>query len=236
MAGTGNFTLQVTDGSSPQQAASQALSIIITSPPSFYTIWTPSTVPTTVDAGADSPVELGVLFESAVNGTVNGVRFYKSASNTGTHIGNLWSNSGTSLATATFSNETASGWQQVNFSTPVAITANTVYVASYHSTIGHYSDDEDYFLSAGVNSPPLAALQNQTSAPNGVFAYGTNSTFPSGGFNSSNYWVDVAFVPSATLTSIAITPVNPTIQIGSTEPFTATGTYSNSSTQNITSQ
>ncbi len=236
VAGTGNFTLQVTDGSSPQQAASQALSIIITSPPSFYTIWTPSTVPTTVDAGADSPVELGVLFESAVNGTVNGVRFYKSASNTGTHIGNLWSNSGTSLATATFSNETASGWQQVNFSTPVAITANTVYVASYHSTIGHYSDDEDYFLSAGVNSPPLAALQNQTSAPNGVFAYGTNSTFPSGGFNSSNYWVDVAFVPSATLTSIAITPVNPTIQIGSTEPFTATGTYSNSSTQNITSQ
>src|SRR5262249_62373126 len=28
--------------------------------------------------------------------------------------------------------ESRSGWQQVNFKTPVAITANTVYVASYH--------------------------------------------------------------------------------------------------------
>jgi hypothetical protein len=236
VAGTGSFTVQVADGSSPQQIATQPLSIIITSPPSFYTIWTPATVPTTVDAGADSPVELGVLFESAVNGTVNGIRFYKSANNTGTHVGNLWSSSGTLLSSATFSNETASGWQQVNFSMPVAITANTAYVASYHATVGHYSDDEDYFVSAGVNSPPLEALQNEASAPNGVFAYGTNSTFPSAGFNSSNYWVDVAFVPSATLTSIAITPANPTVQAGTTEPFTATGTYSNSSTQNITSQ
>ena len=39
-----------------------------------------------------------------------------------------------------------------------------------------------------------------------------------------------------TLSSIAVTPANPTINTGATQQFTATGTYSNGSTQNITSQ
>ncbi|HTT17813.1 MAG TPA: N,N-dimethylformamidase beta subunit family domain-containing protein [Candidatus Sulfotelmatobacter sp.] len=236
VAGTGAFTVQVSDGGTPPQTATQSLSIVISSPPSFYTIWNPTTVPTNPDAGADSPVELGVLFESAVNGTISGIRFYKSANNTGTHVGNLWNGSGTLLSSATFSGESASGWQQVNFTTPVAITANTVYVASYHTAVGHYSDDENFFTSAGVNNPPLQAVQNSTSAPNGVFAYGTNSVFPNSGFNASNYWVDVIFEPSAILQSIAITPANPTIQVNGTQSFTATGTYSDSSTQNITTQ
>ena len=57
-------------------------------------------------------------------------------------------------------------------------------------------------------------------------------------FSSSNYWVDVVFSsgPAPTLNSIAVTPANPTIQAGATQQFTATGTYSDSSTQNITNQ
>ena len=42
--------------------------------------------------------------------------------------------------------------------------------------------------------------------------------------------------PTPTLTSIAVTPANPSITKGATEQFTATGTYSDSSTANITSQ
>src|SRR5262249_9901343 len=61
--------------------------------------------------------------------------------------------------------------------------------------------------------------------------------FPTNTFQSTNYWVDVVFnVGNATLTSIAVTPANPTIQIGATQQFTATGTYSDNSTQNITAQ
>jgi hypothetical protein len=236
IAGTGAFTVQVTDGGSPAQTATQSLSIIITSPPAFNTIWTPVSAPTTADVGPDQPVELGVLFKSDVSGNISGLRFYKSAANTGTHVGNLWSSTGTLLGTATFTNETASGWQQVSFGTPVAITANTVYVASYHATVGHYADDQNYFTTVGVDSPPLHALQNGVSGANGVFAYGANSVFPNGGFNSSNYWVDVVFAPAAALTSIAVTPANPTVQAGGTQAFTATGTYSDSTTQNITSQ
>ncbi|HMK65316.1 MAG TPA: DUF4082 domain-containing protein [Thermodesulfobacteriota bacterium] len=54
----------------------------------------------------------------------------------------MWPASGTNrgiwLATATFTNEMASGWQQVNFTAPVAISANTVYVASSRVNGGHY--------------------------------------------------------------------------------------------------
>ena len=46
---------------------------------------------------------------------------------------------------------------------------------------------------------------------------------------------DVLTVTAATLQSIAVTPANPTIAKGLTQQFTATGTYSDNSTQNITS-
>ena len=81
--------------------------------------------------GSASAVEVGVKFTSDVSGTVTGIRFYKASKNTGTHVGNLWTASGRKLASATFTGETASGWQQVTFSSPVSINANTTYVASY---------------------------------------------------------------------------------------------------------
>jgi hypothetical protein len=158
-----------------------------------YTIWPSTTIPGTVDGGPDSAVELGVKFKSDLSGNITGIRFYKASANTGTHVANLWTSSGTLLATATFTNETASGWQQVSFSSPVAISANTVYVASYHSNTGHYSDDANYFANNGIDSPPLHALQDGISGFNGVYAYGSSSSFPSSGWNGSNYWVDVVF-------------------------------------------
>jgi len=119
--------------------------------------------------GPDSPVELGISFKSDVNGYITGIRFHKGSNNTGTHVGNLWNSTGTLLGSATFTNETASGWQQVNFSTPVAITANTIYRASYHSTIGHYSVSSNYFTFSGTDNAPLHAIRNTASTPNGPY-------------------------------------------------------------------
>ncbi|HWZ78841.1 MAG TPA: N,N-dimethylformamidase beta subunit family domain-containing protein, partial [Candidatus Sulfotelmatobacter sp.] len=157
------------------------------------TIWPNTAAPTTDDAGSNSPLELGVQFRSDSSGYITGVRFYKSAANTGTHIGNLWNGLGTLLATATFTGESASGWQQVNFSNPVAITANTAYVASYHTNVGHFSDDLNYFVASGVDNAPLHALANGGGGANGVYAFGSTSVFPANGYNSSNFWVDVVF-------------------------------------------
>ena len=71
-----------------------------------------------------------------MKGVVTGVRFYKSPGNTGAHVGSLWNQNGVELASGTFTNESASGWQQLNFATPVAIAKNTPYTVSYRSTTG----------------------------------------------------------------------------------------------------
>lgn len=111
-------------------------------------------------------------------------------------------------------------------------------MASYHGTIGHYSADLNYFTSKGADNPPLHALTNGVSGGDGVYAYGTSSAFPTLTYNAANYWVDIVFQPAVapTLTSIAVTPANATNLVGATQQYTATGTYSDSSTQNITSQ
>lgn len=95
--------------------------------------------------GGDSPVEFGVKFRSDVNGCITGIWFYLASTNTGARVANLWTSTGALLATATFTNEMASAWQQVSSTTSVAITANTIYVAYYHTNAGHYSDDPNYF-------------------------------------------------------------------------------------------
>jgi len=135
-----------------------------------------------------------VKFHVDVNGFITGVRFYKGTSNTGIHVANLWSSSGTLLATATFTNETASGWQQVNFASPVAVTAATTYVVSYFTSAGNYAQDLNYFAN-GVNNGPLHAPSTGVAGGNGVYNYGGSSAFPADTWQGSNYWVDVVFHP-----------------------------------------
>lgn len=151
--------------------------------------------PATIDSGDGHSAELGVKFTSEVAGNVTGIRFYKAATNIGTHIASLWSAGGTLLASATFASETASGWQQVNFPTPVAIAANTTYVAAYLAPDGHYSDSVSAFSAGAVSNPPLSALANSAS-PNGVYTYSATSAFPTNSYKATNYWVDVDFEPS----------------------------------------
>jgi hypothetical protein len=172
------------------------------------TLWSGTAAPGVVDAGPDNAVELGVKFSSDVGGSVTGIRFYKASANTGTHVGNLWTSAGTLLATATFTSETASGWQQVNFATPVSITANTVYVVSYHATTGHYSFTDNYFSVNGVDNPPLHAPADGVSGGNGVYAYGASSAFPNLAWNARNYWVDpvVVWTTAFSRMQIRVTP------------------------------
>ena len=220
VSGTFNATVQVSDSGSPMQVVTQALSITISSAGgnSSYSIWPSTSVPGIIDAGPDSPVELGVQFRSDVNGYITGVRFYKSTANSGTHVGSLWTSGGTRLATATFTGESDSGWQQVNFSTPVPITAGTVYVASYHTTYGHYAYDQYYFASHGVDNSPLHALQDTSSTHNGVFVYGSGG-FPSQTWTSTNYWIDVVFVPAGLdTTPPTVNSVSPTAGASGVDP------------------
>lgn len=160
-------------------------------------IWTPSTVPPgAADSDAVS-VELGLKFRADSDGTITAVRFYKFAPNTGMHTGAVWTMAGALLGSVTFSGETASGWQQATFTTPIAITINTTYVVSYHAPIGRYTGTNGG-LSSAIDRPPLHALANGVDGPNGVYAYSSTRTFPTQTFQATNYWVDVVFMPSTT--------------------------------------
>jgi hypothetical protein len=167
------------------------VSLTVNYPITAQSLFNPSDTPATVTANDPNSVELGVKFQASTNGTITGIRFYKGPQNTGTHVADLWSATGTLLATATFTNETASGWQQVNLANPVVVTAGTTYVVSYH-TSGYYSATSNYFATAHTNGS-LTALASGTSGGDGVYAYGTGSIFPTNSFNASNYWVDVVF-------------------------------------------
>ena len=193
--GTTTLRSRAVDDSGNLEVPQAGISVTIGPPQCPCAIWSSTAAPATVDAGPDSSVELGVRFLSDTTGYITGLRFYKSSTNTGTHVGNLWSASGALLASATFAGETASGWQQVNFSTPVATTANTIYVASYHTGVGHWSVNRNYFTSTGVDNSPLHAPASGVSGLNGVYAYATSNTFPTSSYLDSNYWVDVVFHP-----------------------------------------
>jgi hypothetical protein len=156
------------------------------------TLFGSASAPTVVDAGDPDAVELGVKFTPTVNGTITGVRFYKSAANTGTHTGSLWNLGGTRLATGTFTGESASGWQTLTFASPVQVRGGTTYVASYTTTTGHYSADANYFASSGAGLAPLVAPANGGPA-GGQGVYKAPSGFPNSSFNAANYWVDAVY-------------------------------------------
>lgn len=169
--------------------------------------WPASAAPGTPSVADFNPVELGVKFTVDVTGFITHLRFYKGNANTGTHIGSLWNSSGTLLGRATFAGESASGWQQVQLPTPVAVQPGNVYVASYFAPGGGYAGDNDFFLASGVDNPPIHLLKDGVSGGNGVYNYGAGPSFPANSFRSSNYWVDVVFN-----TSVAPDTTPPTVQ------------------------
>ncbi|MFJ9823586.1 DUF4082 domain-containing protein [Streptomyces sp. NPDC101160] len=190
------------------------------------TVWPASATPGRPNGGDGSSVELGVKVRSSVPGTITGVRFYKSSVNTGTHKGSLWSSSGQLLATGTFSGETASGWQQLKFASPVPVKANTTYIASYFAPNGGYAYDADYFAAKDAGLAPLTALKSGTDGGNGVYKYGSTSGFPSQASSGANYWVDAILetgsASTAPPTVTARTPAAGATGVSPTAPLSAT--------------
>ena len=144
--------------------------------------------PATAAINDSEAVELGTAFSPSVAGTITGMSFYKGTGNGGTHVGNLWSSTGTKLGTVTFSGESATGWQTANFATPIAVTAGQTYVISYLAPQGRYSGTAGFFNNAYTAGPLSARADN-----NGLYKYGATGGFPTGSFNSTNYFVDVVF-------------------------------------------
>jgi len=186
------YTYTVTAYDAAGNASTPSNSATVTTPVEQCpcSIWNNGTPTGSSESNDPNAQTLGLQFQASSSGFVTGVRFYKEPDNTGAHTGSLWSSTGQLLASGTFTGETASGWQELDFSSPVAVTAGTTYVASYHTNTGFPAGDPQGLASAVTNGP-LTAL-----AGGGVYAYGSANTFPANTYNNNNYWVDVVYSPS----------------------------------------
>ena len=151
-----------------------------------YTLFGNATPGGVEESGA---YELGVQFQSSMNGQITGLRVYRPATGgLSSYTATLWSASGTVLAQVTISAPTAGAWAQANFATPVDVTANTTYVASYSVTSGASWQYLSEGLSSQVTSGPLSTIVGA----NGVYNT-TPGAFPTLTSASANYWADVCF-------------------------------------------
>jgi hypothetical protein len=230
-AGTSVLQARASDDSGNLEVPSASTPVTVTPRSCPCTIWDQSETPEIASDDEAVALELGVKFRTDSSGYISALRFYKGAGNTGTHTGKLWTSSGTLIASLTFTGETSSGWQQTSFSTPVPVSANTTYVASYHTNVGRYSSTTGYFATSGVDRAPLHAPASGVSAGNGVYAYGA-SAFPSSTWAATNYWVDVVFVSDgpADTTPPAITGA---AAVASEDTATVTWTTNESATARV---
>jgi hypothetical protein len=158
---------------------------------SLFTNQTPTATGLTDGPGYN--YELGTLIQSDVAGQITGIRFWKDSHESGTHTGHIWSSSGTLLATVTFTAETASGWQSQTLATPLAITANTTYVVSVNTGNTYYVASNSGLASKITNNDLSSVVGD-----NGVYAVA--GSFPSGSWESTNYFRDVTFQPGSAAT------------------------------------
>jgi len=168
-------------------------------------LFTGADVPDVVDSGDGSSIEVGVRLTPTAPGKITGIRFYKSQANTGTHTATLRSAAGAVLATGTFAEESATGWQTMSFATPVQVAAGTTYVASYYAPTGHYSKSSDFFTTDYSRGELTAAA----TGGNGVYAYRSGGGNPTSTYRATNYWVDVTWEADPSLAAPSVTTVTP---------------------------
>ena len=102
-------------------------------------------------------------------GTLTGIRFYKATTNTGTHVGSLWTSSGTLLAPRRSPTRPPPAGSRSTSPVPWRSTPTRPTWPRYLAPKGHYSATPDGFAGAVTNAP-LTALSNTTST-NGVYSY-----------------------------------------------------------------
>lgn len=174
------------------QFAQQGHKLVGASAITIFDDATPKT-PVVMDTGA---ITLGVKFLSAQPGKVLGIRFYRGATNRHGYVVKLFADGGRLLAATKTWKDTCvvPCWEQVNFASPVSLAANTTYVAAYYASSGRYAADK-FGLTVAHSAGSLTAPASGAIGGNGVYTYSTG--FPKETWVNTNYYVDVAFMPSA---------------------------------------
>ena len=130
-------------------------------------------------------------------GYITGIRFYKGAGNTGTHVGYLWTSTGY-----------AAGHRHLHRRDGHRLAAGNLRHARGHRRQHRLRRlvlrarrrllrRQRLLRQLGGDSGPLTALSNTAGGGNGVYLYGTGGGFPTSSYNATNYWVDVVFNPGS---------------------------------------
>lgn len=160
-----------------------------------------STPPTAVLSNDLTDYTLGTLFSADTDGYIYGIRWYFPGSlPNGSVIGLLYSftsnTAGTELARVTI-NGTSSGWQEITFASPVAISANASYVAAVW-TQDNYVGYAGEFAASGLTLGHLTAPKDSSTAHNGKYIAGVGSpAYPTSSYNSGSYMIDVMYLPGS---------------------------------------
>ena len=219
----GSATITVTT-----QDGNYTASCAVTVDAETITTYTVLTTQVPISSEVDNSCELGMKFTSTRAGQIIKIRFYKPASESGSHVGRLWSATGTLLASATFSGETSSGWQEVILNTPYTILANTTYVVSVNSNNSYVYTTNG--LQSAITNGPLSSIAGS----NGVFIY-TVGAFPNQTYNNCNYFRDVTFsTVTVHVISVSVNPTTANIGIGGTQQLIATVLPTDAANKNVT--
>jgi hypothetical protein len=233
LAATTTYTAQVTtgakalDGTPLASVASWSFSTSACPCSLFSTVQAPATQNLSTQDGRSGPgpfsYELGVKVTVDQAMQLTAIRFWKSSSETGTHVGRVWTAGGVQLGSVTFSGETASGWQQQVLPTPIVLQPGPVYVISVNANSAFSVTTSG--LATQVVSGPLRSVAD---GANGVFG-ASAGTFPTQSYASSNYFVDLSAVPSGTPSPPTVTATSPASgATGVPRSTAATATFSRS--------
>jgi hypothetical protein len=143
--------------------------------------------PTQDGRGGPGPwsYEMGVKVRVTQATRLAAIRFYKGPGEGGTHTGRVWSGDGEPLASTTFTDETASGWQEQALATPLDLQPGRTYVVSV-------GINDAYVITIGGLEGEIARgpLRSVADGANGVHSDAAGQ-FPTKSWRSSNYFVDL---------------------------------------------
>lgn len=144
-----------------------------------------STTPGTTDSGDGGTYEMGITFTVSQHVHMTGINFYKGgSSNGGTHVGRLWDastpGSEVVLASGTYASETLTGVQTLPLT--YELQAGVTYTVSVSMPNGHYSVDNNYYVSP-------VTVGSVTVPANGSHFATAVGLYPNQGTGTTNYWV-----------------------------------------------
>ena len=208
-----------------------------------------SQTPTVTDASEPGGITTASTVLFGVVGQVSGIRFYASATVSGTYTGALYQvtasdpgGTGTLLASKVGGTPTGGTWNTITFDTPVSVSTGIPYRAELFSGDGHYVATVGFWASQLVNGditgPQAGTVNGGFNINQGTFTTGGALAYATLSSGSACYFVDVVFTAgsggdkttAAAVQALAALGGTSTITITSAATFSAVATLAAAST------